>query len=86
MATPANAVRLMEMGFTEPLAVELKKQMDTQTGNMNRLIELGVLPGLAKELAAQIQAGGTISAVKLAERNMVPDQAVELATQITASR
>lgn len=51
--------------------------------DVRRLVELGMVPPLAKEVAAQITSG-IGNARRLAELSMVPRLAGELATQITA--
>lgn len=51
--------------------------------DVRRLVELGMVPPLAKEVASQITSG-VGNARRLAELSMVPRLAGELATQITA--
>lgn len=51
--------------------------------DVRRLVELGMVPPLAKEVAAQITSG-VGNARRLAELSMVPPLAGELAAQITA--
>ena len=82
----ANARRLMELTLPEPTAVELAAQIEAQTGDADRLIGVGVIPELATELSAQIDAAGTINAPKLVELSMIPELAIEVAAQITADR
>lgn len=82
----SDARRLMELGFTGPLAAELAEQIEAQDGARQRLVELGMTPTLAEEVAGQIDAAGTTDAPKLAAMAMVPEQAVELVAQIEADR
>lgn len=82
----SDARRLSEMAFPVPLAKEMAAQILAEVGNADRLRELGVVPLLAKELASQINAAGTISAPRLVSFSMPPEQAVEVAAQITANR
>ena len=82
----ANAVRLINLGVPEPTAKEMAAQIEAQAGDRKRLEGVAVEPLLAQELAGQIDAGGTVSAVRLVDFAMVPEVAVELAAQITADR
>ena len=51
-----NAVYLVSLGISAPLAVELSEQMTAGTGSVSRLMALGMGPLLANAIAASIDA------------------------------
>jgi hypothetical protein len=76
----------MELGLPGPTAEEVATQIAAQTGDADRLIGAAIVPPLARELAAQIDAAGTISAPRLAAESMATELAREVAVQIAADR
>lgn len=79
------AQRLQSLGVATQLAVEIQRQISVGTGNVKKLLEMGVVPLDAKNLAAGITAG-TISAKILAEGSFVPAVAVLIAKAASTPR
>lgn len=63
----STAQRLMQLGVATPLAKELGRQMDAGSYNVFRLIEMGMVPGLAKIVVTQ-----PFNKVKAVQLGMVP--------------
>ena len=82
----ANAVRLINLGVPEPTANVLAAQIEAQTGDASKLVEVAIVPELASGVARMINDDIAISAPYLVELAMVPEVAVEVAAQIAADR
>lgn len=79
------AQSLQSLGEAAELGMEVQRQIAAGTGNINRLLEVGIVPEDAKTLAAGITAGN-ISATILAEGSIVPPVAVLIARAVSTPR
>src|SRR6478609_4795821 len=79
------AQSLQSLGVAAELGMEIQRQISVGTGNINRLLEVGLVPEDAKNLAGGITAG-TISPSLLAEGSIVPAVAVVIANAASTPR
>jgi len=76
------AQSLQTLGVAAELGMEIQRQIAAGTGNINMLLEVGLVPEDAKNLAGGITAG-TISPGLLAEGSFVPAVAVIVAKAVS---
>lgn len=79
------AQSLQSLGVAAELGMEIQRQIAAGTGNINMLLEVGLVPLDAKNLAAGITAGD-ISPLLLAEGSIVPPVAVVIAKAVNLPR
>lgn len=75
------AQRLQSLGLAAEAGIEVQRQIEAGTSNINALLEVGFAPLDATNLAAGITAG-TVDADLLSEGSIIPAIAVEIAEAI----
>lgn len=79
------AQSLQSLGVSAELGIEIQRQIAAGTGNINRLLESGLVPLDALNLASGITSG-TVSADLLAEGSIVPGVAGVIAKAVSTPR
>ena len=82
----ANASRFTARGMAPALAVELARQINSQTGDARKLMAYGMSYALAGALETGINAVGALTLQKLTSLGIPPDLAADIVADEAASQ